>query len=171
MRGRKSIDYTEENNYSKNYRLSNTCPLHSYGRNKGYQSILFDIRITMGWKIEYKSAEHIMEITLKGDLDFKTIMKIAFDNLKESKNYNVTHHLIDSSQLTSTVDRSDLFKLTSELYPSWGLPPNTKIAVLEPKNINAKMNAEFYIYAIKKLGWDSAMFANRKNALEWLKLE
>lgn len=48
------------------------------------------------------------------------------------------------------------------------MDPSTRIAILEPKDKDAKWKAEFYILATQNLGWFAKMFSTEKDAMEWL---
>ena len=122
----------------------------------------------MGWTSNHIASEHRMELTLKGKIDYDTLLEAVLTNVEKSNEFNALNHLVDCTALIADFDRRVLFELPNKLYPEWGMVPTTRIALIEPRTIDAKGKAEFYVYAMKKLGWDTAIFSNRKKALTWL---
>ncbi|MDE3740775.1 hypothetical protein [Maribacter polysaccharolyticus] len=122
----------------------------------------------MGWTSVHIATEKRMELTLEGNLEYKSLLEAAYTNLENARKVGANLHLVDCTLLRSKINRSELFELSNKYYTEWGLPPGTKIALLEPKDNTLKMKAEFFVYAMEKLGWESALFSNRTKALAWL---
>lgn len=122
----------------------------------------------MAWTSNHIASEHRMELTLEGKIDYNTLIEAVSTIVEKANKLNATNHLVDCTALITDFDRRVLFELPNKLYPEWGMAPTTTIALIEPRNIDAKGKAEFYVYAMKKLGWNTAIFPNRKKALAWL---
>lgn len=122
----------------------------------------------MGWTSIYNDIANTMELTLEGILEYNALVEAAFTNLENAKKVGANLHLVDCTSLRSEINRLELFELSDKYNAEWGLPPETKIALLEPRDIELKTKAEFFVYAMQKQGWESALFANRKKALAWL---
>ncbi len=125
-------------------------------------------KAVMGWTSVHIATEKRMELTLEGNLEYKSLLEAAYTNLENARKVGANLHLVDCTLLRSKINRSELFELSNKYYTEWGLPPGTKIALLEPKDNTLKMKAEFFVYAMEKLGWESALFSNRTKALAWL---
>ena len=122
----------------------------------------------MGWKSEFNNVENIMELTLEGVMDFKTLTEAIFIIVESAKNHNTVKYLADCRLVIPEFGRGQIFELINKFFPEWDIPIGSIVSIIEPKDIDAKTKAEFYVYAVKKLGWDADIFPNRKRALEWL---
>jgi len=123
----------------------------------------------MGWKSEYNSTEKIMELTLEDVMDLNTLVEAIFKTIESAKTHETMAYLADCSGVITKFDRSQIFELLYKLFPEWDISFDSIVSIIEPKEADAKTKAEFYVYAVKKLGWKAEIMPNRKKALNWLK--
>jgi len=124
----------------------------------------------MGWSVDYNQAKNIMVLTYDGVISFREIVESSIANINQANEHNSIRMLVDCTSLKIDAKRTELFELPSSLYAKWGLNPATKIALTEPKDLNGKKMAEFYVFATHNLGWNARMFSTRKKALAWLRV-
>ena len=122
----------------------------------------------MNWKVEYNADLQRMELTYKGLNSARDIFSSSYSNIQLSKEKGITRFYVDARELKLNAEKTDLFELPSKLYEKWGVDPRTRIAVIEPKDNDAKLKADFYILATQNLGWFAKLFATEKDAMEWL---
>ncbi len=118
--------------------------------------------------MEYNAGLKRMELTYKGLNSAKDIFSSSHSNIQLSKEKGITRFYVDARELKLNAGKPDLFELPSKLYDKWGMDPSTRIAILEPKDKDAKLKADFYILATHNLGWFANMFQTEKDAMEWL---
>ena len=122
----------------------------------------------MNWKVEYNADLQRMELTYKGLNSAKDIFSSSYATIQLSKEKGITRFYVDSRKLKLNTGKTELFELPSKLYEKWGLDPRSRIAILEPKDKDAKWKADFYILASQNLGWLAKMFSTEKDAMAWL---
>ncbi|MGB5498316.1 MAG: hypothetical protein WBM77_05265 [Maribacter sp.] len=122
----------------------------------------------MNWKVEFNAGLQRMELTYKGLNSAKDIIISSHKNILLSKEKGITRFYVDARKLKLNAEKTELFELPSKLYEKWGMDPSTRIAILEPKDKDAKWKADFYILATQNLGWHAKMFSNEKDAMAWL---
>lgn len=125
-------------------------------------------KITMNWKVEYNDDLQRMELTYKGLNSARDIFASSYSNIQLSKEKGITRYYVDARELKMSAEKTELFELPSTLYEKWGMDPSTRIAILEPKDKDARWKTEFYILATQNLGWFAKMFPTEKDAKEWL---
>ncbi len=122
----------------------------------------------MNWKVEFNTGLQRMELTYKGLNSAKDVFSSSYSTIQSSKEKGITRFYVDSRKLKLNAEKTELFELPSKLYKKWGLDPSSRIAILEPKDKDAKWKVDFYILASQNLGWLAKMFSNEKDAMEWL---
>lgn len=122
----------------------------------------------MNWKVEFNAGLQRMELTYKGLNSARDIFSSSHSNIQLSKEKGITRYYVDARKLKLNAGKTELFELPSKLYEKWGMDPSTRIAILEPKDKDAKWKAEFYILATQNLGWHAKMFTTEKGAMKWL---
>ncbi len=124
--------------------------------------------ITMNWKVECSFDHRRIELTCKGGNSASDIFSSSYSTIQLSKEKNITRFIVDARELKLNAEKTDLFELPSKLYEKWGMDPSTRIAIIEPKDKDAKWKTDFYILATQNLGWFAKMFLTEKDAIEWL---
>ena len=123
----------------------------------------------MGWSVEHNQKENIMVLTYEGIISFREIVESSIANINQANEHNCIRMLVVCTYLMIDAKRTELFELPNSLYVKWGMNPDTKIALTEPKDSKGKEMVKFYVFATKNLGWNANMFNNRKKALMWLR--
>ena len=124
--------------------------------------------IPMNWKVECSSDLQRIKLTYKGRNSARDLINASYSLIQLLKEKDISRCVIDAREIKLNAEKSDLFELPSKLYEKWGVDPRTRIAVLEPKDKDAKLKADFYILATQNLGWFAKMFSREKDAMEWL---
>lgn len=122
----------------------------------------------MGWSVHHNKEENVMVLTYQNVLSFRDIVASSITNINQANEHGSTKMLVDCIYLKLDANRSEIFELPSNLYAKWGMNPTTRIALLEPRDLNARSTAEFYVFATQNLGWFTKMFKSSKMAMEWL---
>jgi len=122
----------------------------------------------MNWKVQFNEKFRMVILTYSGftsvnDLYDSTISVIDLTNSKGA--YKI---LVDSRNVLTDSTRADIFKFPSELYSKLGMNRATRIAIMEPKDLDAQNIAYFYELAAKNLGWEAKIHDDRKQAVQWL---
>ena len=116
----------------------------------------------MNWKVEYNADLQRMELTYKGLNSAKDIFSSSYATIQLSKEKGITRFYVDSRKLKLNTGKTELFELPSKLYEKWGLDPRSRIAILEPKDKDAKWKADFLYTCIPKSRLACKNVLNRK---------
>ncbi len=122
----------------------------------------------MNWKVEFNADLQRIKLTYKGENSARDIFSSSYSTIQLTKEKDITRVLVDAWELKLNAGKTDLFELPSKLYEKWEMDPSTRIAILEPKDKDAKLKADFYILATQNLGWFAKMFPTEKDAMTWL---
>ncbi|EAR01657.1 hypothetical protein [Maribacter sp. HTCC2170] len=122
----------------------------------------------MNWKIEFFEDEAVLKMTVKGIFNTEATIKANEAQLVAGKKYNSSKFLVDSSLLVLDINRSVVFEIISNLYPSHDISSSSYFAMVKPKDSQSEALVTFYIMAMERMGWTAKMFPNSKKALDWL---
>lgn len=127
-----------------------------------------DFLLTMKWKVELDKKLNLVILTYNGLISTHELYESSSDTVALTNKYEVKKMLVEAKKYRTNSKRSAIFKMINELYDLWGLNRSMDIAIIEPKDVSAKIIAQFYELASRNLGWEVKVFPNRKNALNWL---
>lgn len=122
----------------------------------------------MHWDVSFNEELEVLLLDFQGKHSAKSIFEASETIIKESRRIKNYKFLVVATDFTTDSSPSEIFRLPYEYYNKWGLHPTTRIAVMQPADLNARQIANFYEISSRNLGWEVKVFANRKRALKWL---
>jgi hypothetical protein len=122
----------------------------------------------MHWDVSHSEELQVLLLNFKGKHSADSIFKASETFIKESRRLKLYKLLVIATDFTTDSSPAEIFKLPYKYYTKWGLHPSSRIAVLEPADLNARQIANFYEISSRNLGWEVKVFGNRKRALKWL---
>ncbi|WP_445384932.1 hypothetical protein ACT6NV_13315 [Robiginitalea sp. IMCC44478] len=122
----------------------------------------------MHWDVSHSKELQVLLLNFKGKHSAESIFKASETIIRESRRLKLYKLLVIATDFTTDSTPTEIFRLPYEYYAKWGLHPSSRIAVLEPADLNARQIANFYEISSRNLGWEVKVFGNRKRALKWL---
>ena len=122
----------------------------------------------MNWKVEFNAELSVVILTYDGFNSARDIFDSSLSTINLTNKFSAFKILVESRNFLTDSNRADIFRLPAELYTNWGMNRTMRIALIEPKDPDARNITNFYELATKNLGWDALVFRSRKSAMQWL---
>jgi hypothetical protein len=125
----------------------------------------------MAWSSKINAELGIVESTFRGPTTAADIRENTTAALALARQAGTTRHLIDSSELTFAASLTDLYQLPASQYEREQVDRRSRIAILSPRDEKAREATHFYQTACVNRGWSVKLFADRQEAIGWLRGE
>jgi hypothetical protein len=122
----------------------------------------------MNWKVDYLEDTKVVLLTVTGTVDADELLLVNRAHLEAGQKYSCTKYIVDTTEVLMDFKRFDVFELPNSLYSNYDLSPDSKFAMIKPKDAYAESIVGFFVMATQKLGWAAKVCPNLKNALAWL---
>ena len=125
----------------------------------------------MAWSAKFNAELGIVESTFRGPTTAADFREETTAAIALAKQAGTTRHLIDSSELIFAANLADLYLFPASRYESEQVDRRSRIAILSPRDEKAREATQFYQVACVNRGWTVKVFADRQEALGWLRGE
>ncbi len=125
----------------------------------------------MNWEVIFDDQIQVVVLRYNGLINAQELFDSSYNAVQTTIKKDIHKVLVEARDYIPNSSISDIFKLPSDLYNSWGLNPAIRIAVIEPKDVTGKRIVSFWEYSSTKLGWSVKVLPNQKSAYKWLKEE
>jgi len=123
----------------------------------------------MAWSSKFNAELGIVESAFRGPTTGAEFTEQTTAALALAKQTGTTRHLIDSSELIFAASLADLYLFPASRYESEQVDRRSRIAILSPRDEKAREATHFYQVACVNRGWSVQMFADRQEAIGWLR--
>lgn len=130
-----------------------------------------EARTAMAWSSKFKSELGIVETVYRGPTTRTDIRKGTTAAISAAKQAGTTRYLVDVADMDLAATMMDLYDLPASQYESDQLDRRSRIAILSPKDERAREATRFYEVACVNRGWSVKVFADREEAMGWLRGE
>jgi hypothetical protein len=125
----------------------------------------------MAWSSKFNAELGIVESIFRGPTTRADFREETTAALALAKQAGTSRHLIDSSELIFAASLADLYLLPASRYESEQVDRRSRIAILSPRDEKAREATHFYQIACVNRGWTVKVFADRQEAIGWLRRE
>jgi hypothetical protein len=122
----------------------------------------------MPWAPRNHPDRRIIEVHLVGRVTADDINQVTFRIVDDWRASGINRFLVDAADAVSAPPLADILRLPAEEYDKLGLDRQSRIAVIAPRNQEARVSAQFYETACVNRGWNVKLHLERREAEGWL---
>ena len=108
------------------------------------------------------------EVRYTGPTTAADLRAATTEAMQLQRSHGVLRFIVNSEDWDVRAGPSELDDILDKQYRGEGLARATRIAILLPRNRNARQVAAIYEEACRKRGWNAQICADRAAAMEWL---
>jgi len=122
----------------------------------------------MAYTLEYNHTLRIVELVYTGRYTAQESQESTSKAIAIGKEHGDADALVDAAEVELAVSLFDLLDLPDRQYVEEGMNRRIRVAVVPPRLLKDKKDAQFYETACLNRGWQVRLFPNRDDAIEWL---
>jgi hypothetical protein len=122
----------------------------------------------MPWTSATVPDLRVIEVRLHGRVTAEDINQATFRIVDAWRASGINRFLVDAADVGSAPPLADILRLPAEEYDRLGLDRQSRIAVISPRDQEARVSAQFYETASANRGWNVKLHRERREAEDWL---
>ena len=120
------------------------------------------------YRVTFHPAFQIVECATTGFLTVDELTEATVATVVLAIEKNTQLILIDDSKLEKAVGTFDIYNLP-ELYDTLAIDRSIKVSIVLPESPEAKEDVQFYETVCRNKGWNTEIFEQRQEAIDWLR--